>query len=115
MQPVLDTELGIQKVGGDPKDYRELLADFIQELPEKIQRMYGLCEAHDLEKLSRAAHNLKGVAATLGAIHLSNLAHQLDEQGSAEDADGLRETIQDLEMAAHVLSDHANPVSPCWV
>ena len=104
----LDTHLGIQQVGGDSENYRELLTDFVQELPEKIQLMHDFCEAHDTEKLSRAAHNLKGVAANLGATQLSNLAHRLDEQSSGGYTDGLRETIKDLEIAANILSGYAN-------
>lgn len=105
---VLDTHFGIHQVGGDPGDYRELLADFIQELPEKIQPLHKFCEARDIEKLSRAAHNLKGVAANLGATQLSNLAHRLDEQSSGGYTEGLRETIKDLEIAANILSGYAN-------
>jgi CheY-like chemotaxis protein/HPt (histidine-containing phosphotransfer) domain-containing protein len=105
---ILDTHLGIQQVGGDSENYRELLTDFVQELPEKIQLMHDFCEALDMEKLSRAAHNLKGVAANLGATQLSNLAHRLDEQSSSGYTDGLRETIKDLEIAANILSGYAN-------
>ena len=105
---VLDTRLGIQQVGGDSENYRELLTDFVQELPVKIQLMHDFCEAHDMEKLSRAAHNLKGVAANLGAAQLSNLAHRLDEQSSGGYTEGLRETIKDLEIAANILSGYAN-------
>ena len=105
---VLDTQLGIQQVGGDSANYRELLTDFVQELPTKIQRMHDFYEVHDTEKLSRAAHNLKGVAANLGARQLSNLAHRLEEQSNEGYTDGLRETIKDLEIAANILSGYGN-------
>ena len=105
---VLDTHLGIQRVGGDSANYRELLADFVQELPAKIQLMHDFGEAHDIEKLSRAAHNLKGVAANLGARQLSNLAHRLEEQSNEGYTDSLRETIKDFEIAANILSGYGN-------
>src|SRR5574341_701493 len=104
---VLDINLGIQQVGGDLGNYRELLRDFIEELPEKIQLMHDFCGALDTEKLSRAAHNLKGVTANLGATQLSKLAHRLDEQSSAGYTDSLKETIKDLEIAANILSGYA--------
>ena len=106
--PILDTHSGIQEVGGDPANYRELLTDFIQELPEKIQLMYGFCEIHNIEKLSRMAHNLMGVAANLGAMQLSDLAHKVDEQSSAGIIDGLFDAVKDIEIAAQVLADFAN-------
>lgn len=107
IHPVLDTQLGIQQVGGDSKNYRELLTDFVQQLPAKIQLMHKFCEAHEVEEISRAAHNLKGVAAYLGAKQLSNLAHRLDEQSSGSYTEDLRETIKDLESATNILSGYA--------
>jgi len=105
---VLDTRLGIEQVGGDSKNYRELLTDFVEQMPAKIQRIHEFCEAHEVEEISRAAHNLKGVAAYLGAVQLSNLAHSLDKQSSGSYTDDLRETIKDLENAANIFFDYAN-------
>jgi HPt (histidine-containing phosphotransfer) domain-containing protein len=104
---VLDTQLGVEQVGGDSKNYRELLTDFVEQLPAKIQRMHELCEAHEVEEISRAAHNLKGVAAYLGATQLSNLAHSLDKQSSGSYTDDIRETIKDLESAANIFFGYA--------
>ena len=105
---VLETQLGIQQVGGDSKNYRELLTDFVQELPAKIQLMHNFYEVRNIEEISRAAHNLKGVAANLGATQLSNLAHRLDKQSSGGYTDDLRETLKALESAANSLSGYAN-------
>lgn len=107
MKHVLASQLGIQQVGGDVENYRDLLTDFIQELPEKIQLMHNFYEAHNSEEISRMAHNLKGVAASLGATQLSNLAHKLDEQSSGGYTESLRETIKDLEIAVNILSGYA--------
>jgi two-component system, sensor histidine kinase and response regulator len=104
IKDVLDTQLGLQQVGGDSGNYRELLSDFIQELPAKIRLVQDSCEARKIQEISRAAHNLKGVAASLGATQLSNLAHRLDEQSTGGYTDSLRETIKDLEIAANILS-----------
>ncbi len=107
IKQVLDIHLGIQQVGGDPTNYRELLADFIEEIPEKIQLIRNFGDAYDHEKLSRAAHNLKGVAASLGATQLSNLAHRLEEQSSEGYTGSYTETLQDIEGAAKTLCGYA--------
>lgn len=104
----LAIRLGIQQVGGDSEAYRDLLTDFIQELPEKIRLMRRFWDARELEKLARAAHNLKGVAANLGAIPLSKLAHRLDEQSSTSYTDSLEGILNDLEAAANILSAFAH-------
>lgn len=107
VQPVLDVPLGIQQVGGDSESYRELLTDFVQELPEKIQRIYKSYESHNLEEITGAAHNLRGVGANLGATQISNLAKKLEEQSTGGYTEGLRETINDLVVAAQILSGYA--------
>jgi CheY-like chemotaxis protein/HPt (histidine-containing phosphotransfer) domain-containing protein len=108
IKQVLDTQLGIQQVGGDSRNYRELLTYFLQELPEKIELVHNFFEAQKVEEISRAAHNLKGVAASLGATQLSNLAHRLDDQSSGGYTESLGETIQDLEIASNIFSGYAS-------
>jgi two-component system, sensor histidine kinase and response regulator len=108
IKQVLDTPLGIQQVGGDPTSYRELLADFIEELPGKVELMRKFGDAQNIEGLSRAAHNLRGVAANLGAAQLSNLAHRLEERSSGGYTGDFTETLQHIESAAKTLCRYAN-------
>ena len=89
---VLDTQKGLRFVGGDPEVYKELLSEFIQELPEKLQLLQHYFAENDLKKLSRAAHNLKGVSANLGALQLSEYASRLDKQSN----DGYTASVEDL-------------------
>lgn len=107
VEHVLDTPLGIQQVGGDLGSYRKLLADFVQELPERIERIHRSWEAHNMEEVSRAAHNLKGVGANLGTTQISNLAKRLEEQSTGGYTENTRETINDLVVAAQILSGYA--------
>jgi HPt (histidine-containing phosphotransfer) domain-containing protein len=92
LEEVLDIQKGIEQVGGDPGTYRELLSDFIHELPERLQALQHAYASMDLDGLSRAAHNLNGVAANLGAVQLSEYARKLDKQS----VDGYTEAINDL-------------------
>ena len=89
---VLDIQKGVQQVGGDLETYKELLGDFIQGLPERLQGMEHSFARMDWAGLSRAAHNLNGIAANLGALQLSEYARKLDMQS----IDGYTDTINDL-------------------
>ena len=89
---VLDVQKGIKQVGGDLETYKELLGDFVDGLPERLQVIQHYFAKMDLEGLSRAAHNLTGIAANLGASQLSDYARRLDMQS----IDGYTETIDDL-------------------
>lgn len=88
----IDFQLGILRVGNDREVYRELLGDFVQELPEKLEKMQSLFKDGDWENLYRAAHNLKGVSANLGALQLSEHAGRLEKQVK----EGYNETVEDL-------------------
>jgi CheY-like chemotaxis protein/HPt (histidine-containing phosphotransfer) domain-containing protein len=74
-----DARVGIQRVGGDVETYKELLGDFVHELPEKMETLRRCYRENDLESLYRAAHNLKGVSANLGALQLSEHARRLEK------------------------------------
>jgi len=79
---VFDPAIGIKQVGGDEKLFHGLLADFVTELPQKINSMEKCLDERDMDGLSRGAHNLKGVSASLGALQLSQYAGGLENRAS---------------------------------
>ena len=100
LQPekILDFQKGIVQVGGDEETFRELLSDFIEGLPTRlwtIQQSYG---KKDLVELSRAAHNLSGIAGNLGALQLSDCAKKLDKLSIEGYTDSLDPLIQEIHL-----------------
>jgi CheY-like chemotaxis protein/HPt (histidine-containing phosphotransfer) domain-containing protein len=71
---------GVRRVGGSEEIYRELLSDFVQELPEKLERMESYQQNNEPTALSRLAHNLRGVSANLGGMRLSEQAGALEKK-----------------------------------
>ena len=104
---VLDFQQGVKRVGGDVDTYWELLGDFIQELPEKMEAMQNYFAAGDLEGLSRAAHNLKGVTANLGVLQLSEYADRLDTESSSGYTDLIGETLKEIKAVGGKLGEIA--------
>jgi CheY-like chemotaxis protein/HPt (histidine-containing phosphotransfer) domain-containing protein len=96
---VLDTRKGTQRVGGDLQTYKELLTDFLRDLPERIGTLEKLLLQHESDSLSRAAHNLRGVASSLGALELSECAAKLDKQSIAGYTDLNQGLILELKQA----------------
>ena len=78
-QPDIDIAAGIKMVGGDEEIYRELLVDFIEKLPEKINKIEKFLLDKNLDDLGRVAHNIKGVSANLGALQLNEYANNLEK------------------------------------
>lgn len=98
-EKVLDIEKGILQVGGDENTYRELLQDFVEELPERLQTLQNLFAEMDMAGLSRSSHNLKGIAANLGALQLSEHARRLDKQSVEGYTDSLSGLIHEIQLA----------------
>lgn len=96
---ILDVEKGIQRVGGDPTVYRELLADFIQGLSPRISILEKLVKENNAAELARAIHNLKGVSSNLGAFELCECASKLDQQSNAGYTDQNQTLLLDLRNA----------------
>jgi len=104
--PEFDHQIGIQRVGGDVETYTELLNDFIQELPWKLENMRSCHINKDAEGLYRAAHNLKGVSANLGALQLSEHAGRLEKQVSEGYTEGIESMINDIAAAVDKLKEN---------
>ncbi|HLO13473.1 MAG TPA: response regulator [Anaerolineales bacterium] len=105
---VLDIQKGIEQVGGDPETYRELLSDFIRELPERINIIQNFFASKDLAGLSRAAHNLNGVAANLGALQLSEYARKLDKQSNDGYTDSIDDLLREIQLIGSKLLETSN-------
>jgi len=100
---ILDIQKGLHQLGGDLKTYRELLNDFIQELPGRIDTLERSLGEKDTASLALEAHNLKGVSSTLGALQLSDYASKLDEQSNEGYTEKNKTLIMDIKMAGSAL------------
>ena len=94
---LLDIENALPRFGNDFEHYREFINEFIDLLPEKLDGFRTAFESDDFETLSKQAHNLKGVSASLGAMQISNLAHDLDERSPNKDLEAIQELLTELE------------------
>jgi CheY-like chemotaxis protein len=105
---VLDIAKGVVQVGGDMDTYRELLSDFVEELPERLRTLQRFFEKRDLVELSRSAHNLKGIAANLGASQLSECARKLDKQSVDGYTESIHHLLQEIQVVAGKLLETSN-------
>jgi PAS domain S-box-containing protein len=78
--PGIDKALGIAHVGGRIPMFIRLLKHFHNTLGKSFEPQFQQAlAAADWETATRLAHSLKGVAATLGASDLSELAKRLEQ------------------------------------
>ena len=107
LETVLDVQKGREQVG-DPQTYRELLSEFIEGLPARLQAIQHAFAADDLVTVSRAAHNLNGVAASLGAVQLSEYARKLDKQSVDGYTEAVRHLIGEIQVSGIKLIERSN-------
>ncbi len=63
-----------------------LLDAFLEELEGQAQALEAAAGEGQLEAMARAAHQIKGSAATLGAVRLGRLAATIEDAARANDA-----------------------------
>jgi len=76
----------ISEFADDP-DLAELVAGFVDSLPEKVQVMQTALQAQDFEGLTRLAHQLKGAGGSYGFPSLTETAAELEAAAKAEDVE----------------------------
>jgi CheY-like chemotaxis protein len=107
-EKVLDTQRGVVQVGGDEAMYRELLHDFVEQLPKRLEKIQGYLAEMNLPELSRAAHNLSGITGSLGALQLSEYAKKLDKQSLEGYTESLENLLQEIQLAIGKLIETSN-------
>jgi HPt (histidine-containing phosphotransfer) domain-containing protein/nitrogen-specific signal transduction histidine kinase/CheY-like chemotaxis protein len=76
-----EIEAAIERLGGDEQLYRELVQCFLDDTSEMIPKIRRAIHEVDAENLHRAAHSLKGLAASCGAVGVAEAAACLERLG----------------------------------
>ncbi|MEO5351734.1 MAG: response regulator [Magnetococcus sp. XQGC-1] len=76
----IDTEKGVQRVGGRVRAYFKVLATFVDSQADLLHRIGRSLEQRQQDEAIRLAHTLKGSAGTIGASALHVLAASLEAE-----------------------------------
>ncbi len=94
---VLDRDAAIERFGGDAGLYQEIAQAFAHDKADAVEQIRLNLNAADTAGAQRAAHTLKGLAATIGADQLHEAAKSLDLALKKNDAPqclpGLLDTV----------------------
>jgi HPt (histidine-containing phosphotransfer) domain-containing protein len=91
----LDSQAALKRVGGNEAMYRSVLQAFASDVVQVPQRLRDQWAADALAEVSRTLHSLKGVAATVGARHVSAVAAALEKRAK----DGIPAADRDAVLA----------------
>ncbi len=76
---VLDRNRGLEIVGGDERLYAELLNEFLQMYHDAPRRLEAMLKEENYDEFKHLSHDIKGVAANLGANRVFEVARTLDK------------------------------------
>jgi CheY-like chemotaxis protein len=93
----IDVRAGLKRTGGNRKRYEALLRKFADQQAGTISAMQSALSIGDAATAERAAHSLKGAAATLGATALSEAAAKAET--AIKTGKGRDEAVQSLSLS----------------
>jgi signal transduction histidine kinase/DNA-binding response OmpR family regulator len=91
--PGIDTQAGLQRMGGDHKRYHKLLLMFLTKHAGIVDEIEEALEAEDEENAIRLAHTLKGVAGNISAQGVLADAQRLESTLKGVDDEQLRDRL----------------------
>ena len=103
----LNIQAALPRFGNDIQVYQEFLTEFLQTLPEKMEQFRTMFNSGDFNALSKNAHNLKGVAASMGAMQLSAIVAKLEQQSQSGESVNIEETLGECAKNIAALQDNA--------
>ena len=87
---------GVRYLLGD--EFAGLIHAYLEDTQQFVREMQGACERDNFSAIEVPAHSMKSSSANIGAMRLSTLARELEEQirsGSPVDVEGQVRTLAD--------------------
>lgn len=113
-QEVLDIQEALPRFSNNIEVYKNFLKEFLDELPDKIGHLRRAFKSSDFKTLADAAHNLKGISASMGAKQLSYLSQKLDQNSQDGDSLLIQGSLEEIEKHLPVLQEEAKKILPGW-
>ncbi len=83
----IDTEAGIQQMGGSEDTYINVLETYFEDMKKRSSELIGIIKRGDIDLFAIYAHAIKGASAGVRADRLSELAAELEKLGKAKQMD----------------------------
>lgn len=114
-RPVLDLQAGLRQFDGQSALYRRTLQGFADQYATGLAAWSDWLAAGSWVELRRAAHTLQGLAATVGAQPLHQVALALERSAAATEADAAGQHLGRVEAAlALVQADIQAALARSW-
>jgi two-component system, sensor histidine kinase and response regulator len=93
---VFDLDAALARVGGDRDVFETMIGFFVEDLPGLLDEIHKGTRDRDAELVGRAAHSLRGLAATFSAPGAVDAAGDLEKRAAAGDLHALPASAERL-------------------
>jgi len=98
-EPIIDQKIIDDLIDLMGVDFiRELVDAFCEETPQLMTELRRALDGSDANTFRRLAHSIKSSSASLGALHFSSLARELESSGKQEQLTGLEPALDHLQV-----------------
>jgi len=94
---VLDVDEALRRLDGDTELFQAVLDTFLETTPALVEALASAASGADGAALQRAAHSLKGSAASIGAESVRHTAADLEELGRRGEPAEARSLLAELD------------------
>lgn len=94
---LFDKEGLLERVMDDEELVRELIEEFLKEIPQRLSDLEHALTQPDFKQIRSQGHTIKGTSGNMGAISLQKVAARLEAAGQADDLETATSLIQQLQ------------------
>lgn len=94
--PAFSKEDALARLGGDEPLLKILLTMMQDEFPDTIAKLFDAYDARDADQIRRNAHSIKGAAANVSALALSNCALRIEQRAKEDDIAAVAALLEEL-------------------
>lgn len=102
---VFDWDGLLHRLMGDEDLAREIIDDFIEQIPDNIDAVKNALNNEDLPLLQREAHIIKGASGNVGALRMQGNAEQIENAAKDGDLVKAQSFVEQLDSQIEILKN----------
>ena len=95
----------LHRLMGDEDLAKEIIEDFLKQIPENLLAVKNALNKKDLQLIKREGHTIKGASGNVGALKLQEIAGQIEIAGEEKDLDKAGSLVQELDIQLEILKN----------
>lgn len=102
---IFDWDGLLQRLMGDEDFAKEIIDDFLKQIPDNLFALKDALNKKDLRLVKREAHTIKGASGNVGALALQKIAEQIEISGEEKDLVKAGSFVKELDTQWKILKN----------